>query len=370
MSVKGTARAHSAKKVTAEAPLTIGGLGVCCLPGNAPFALLGAVATHISGAAADERFTLPIPGSDQEAAILTAPVAGLEEFEDPHRRMGALAQTAMAQALAALPEDFAWDDLLVLTLVPEEHVPRGFYPGALAQLRQDLVAVGDDLSRAAFRFVSHVEGAVAHLQAACAELRMGRWRALLFGGVDSLVDLVSCTLLARQGHLATAENSDGLVPGEGAAYLLIQQKTVAAPLAQLAGMGSAAEPHAGDAADKIMTGLAVAIESTLATRNLAPSAMKCVVAPHDGSLSGALEWHQTVECLFPRRAALPRDFEELLPSRSLGELGAAALPLSLALGCARFEFTNPSVTHVMVCETGECSQRGAVLLVPMGNGAN
>ncbi|MDO3379339.1 beta-ketoacyl synthase N-terminal-like domain-containing protein [Geoalkalibacter halelectricus] len=362
MPMKAATRAQPANKVSAEAPLTIGGLGVCCLAGNTPFALLGAVATHISGAAADERFSLPIPGTEEEAAILTAPVAGLEDFEDPHLRMGTLAQTALAQALATLPEDFAWDELLILTLVPEEQASRGFHPQALEQLKQDLVALGDDLGRAEFRFVSPAEGAVAHLQAACAELREGKWRALLFGGVDSLVDLVSCSLLARQGHLATTASSDGLMPGEGAAYLLIQQDAAAASLAQLVGMGSAAEPHAGDAADKPMTGLAAAVESALAAQSLAPPAMECVVAPHDGSLSGALEWHQTVERLFPRREAAPRAFEELLPCRSLGEVGATALPLSLALGCARFEFAHPRVGYVMVCETGDRPRRGAVLL--------
>lgn len=97
MRLKSASCAHPAKKVSTDAPLTVGGLGVCCLAGNAPFALLGAVATHFSGAAADERFSLPVPDTEEDAVILTASVAELAELEDPHLRMGTLAQSALAQ---------------------------------------------------------------------------------------------------------------------------------------------------------------------------------------------------------------------------------------------------------------------------------
>jgi 3-oxoacyl-[acyl-carrier-protein] synthase-1 len=343
--------------------LVISGLGVCCPSGVVPSALLGAVATNISAAAADERFSLPVSGAEEDAAVLTAPVTQLQELKDPPLRMAMLAQTALVQALAGLPDDFAWGELLIITLVPEAQTPRGLQPHALDQLRRDLSELRPGLDRAGFRFASYEEGAVAHLQAACAELREGKRRALLFGGVDSLVDLVTCTLLARDGRIATTHNSEGLVPGEGAAYVLVQSESASTALAHLAGIGYAVEPHAGQADASRMRGLSAAVASALEARTLLPAAMDCVIAPHDGSLSGALEWHQTVERLFPRRESAPRNFEELLPCRSFGDLGAAALPLALVLGCARFEFTNPSVKHVMVCEPGDFPQRGAVLLV-------
>ncbi|AJF06126.1 beta-ketoacyl synthase N-terminal-like domain-containing protein [Geoalkalibacter subterraneus] len=351
------------KNAAGEVALVISGQGVCCPSGDVPSALLGAVATHISAAAADERFSLPIPGAEEGAAVLTAPVAQLQELKDPPLRMAMLAQTALEQALAALADDFTWDELLILTLVPDTRTPRGLPPHALNQLRRDLSELRPGLDRAAFRFASCEEGAVVHLQAACAELREGKRRALLFGGVDSLVDLVTCTLLARDGRIATTHNSEGRVPGEGAAYVLLQPESAATALAHLAGIGCAVEPNAGEADAKRMSGLSAAVTSSLEARSLSPAAMDCVIAPHDGSLSGALEWHHTVERLFPRREAAPRNFEELLPCRSFGDLGAAALPLALVLGSARFEFSHSSVKHVMVCETGDCPQRGAVLLV-------
>ena len=373
MSTSAIAANTSGKPGNIAAALVVSALGVCCRSGDQPFALFGAVAGQMSGSEADAQLSLAVPGGDEDAKVLTARVAALGDDEDPHERMGLLAETALDQALKSLPEDFDWERLLILTLVPDGRNPRALTAPALQRLQMDLSRLREGLSRVVFRFVSCAEGAVSQLQAACGEMKQGKWQAVLFGGVDSLVDLVTCTLLAQEDRIATTHNSEGLVPGEGAAYVLLQQEPATASLARLAGIGCSVELHAGDAVDKRMSGLSTAVATALAASNLPPEAIDCVVAPHDGSLSGALEWYQTVERLFPRREASPRDFEELLLCRSFGELGAAALPLSLALGCARLEFTYPSVKHVMVCETGESQQRGAVLimscLMPISKGA-
>lgn len=363
MSTSAIAAKKSAKPGDAAPALVVSALGVCCRSGDQPFALFGAVATPMSGAEADAQLSLAVPEGEGDAQVLTARFAALGDHEDPHERMGLLAESALGQALKSLPEEFNWERLLILTLVPDGRNPRALTSPALQQLHMDLSRLRAGLSRAVFRFVSCADGAVSQLQAVCGEMKQGEWRAVLFGGVDSLIDLVTCTLLAQEDRIATTHNSEGLVPGEGAAYVLLQQEPASAPLARLAGIGCAVEPHAGAAADKRMTGLAAAIADCLAGRRLSPSSLDCVVAPHDGSLSGALEWHQTIETLYPRRESAPRNFEVLLPYRSFGELGAAALPMALVLACARFEFDHPVVRRVMVCETGDFAQRGAVLLL-------
>lgn len=207
------------------------------------------------------------------------------------------------------------------------------------------------------------EGATAQLHRVCEELRRGTWQAVLFGGVDSLVDLVSCTLLLREGGAMTTHSAEGTVPGEGAAYVLLQPPgRNQALLAEITGLGYGSEPHAGCALDKKTTALFAALQVALAGAQLRPTDMEAVVSPHDGSLSATLEWHQAVERLFPRSGGAPRDFEEFFLHRTLGETGAAALPQALVLGCARFEFTHPPVRNVMICESEERAARGAVLL--------
>jgi 3-oxoacyl-[acyl-carrier-protein] synthase-1 len=86
------------------------------------------------------------------------------------------------------------------------------------------------------------------------------------------------------------------------------------------------------------------------------------VSPFGSTTAESLVWHQVIEAVWPRRDKVARDFEVLHPATALGHTGAAALPLGLALGCARFEFDFPCVERLLVCEAGQGSPRGAVLL--------
>lgn len=344
-------------------PIHITATGLSCQSGDQPFALLGAVATNLSGAIPDQRLDTFDLRTEEAASPLFAPIAALGDIERPQMRMRILAQSALAQVAKALPADCEWDKLLVLTLIPDRHTPRTLSSEDLSALQRELLGRCKELARAEFRFVPIGAGATAQLQRVCEELSRGERQAVLFGGVDSLVDLVSCTQLLREGRAMTTHSADGTLPGEGAAYVLLQPAGVRqAPLAEIVGLGYGSEPHAGCALDKRTTALLVASQAALAGTQLKPTDMQAVVSPHDGSLSATLEWHQAVERLFPRREGAPRDFEEFFLHRTLGETGAAALPLALVLGCARFEFTHPPVRHVMVCETGDQVARGAVML--------
>jgi 3-oxoacyl-[acyl-carrier-protein] synthase-1 len=54
--------------------------------------------------------------------------------------------------------------------------------------------------------------------------------------------------------------------------------------------------------------------------------------------------------------------EELFTGISLGEVGAATIPISLVLGCARFDFNYPQVKNCLIMEANEFLHRGAILL--------
>jgi 3-oxoacyl-[acyl-carrier-protein] synthase-1 len=127
-------------------------------------------------------------------------------------------------------------------------------------------------------------------------------------------------------------------------------------------MAASEEPKVGEAEDQHMTGLATALRNTLATAKLSPAAIKSIVLPLDGNIADEMEWHQTVETIWPRRDNIPRRFEELRPYLSLGDTGAATLPLALALASARLDFRFPSVDNILVCEVSRYSPRGVVYL--------
>ncbi|BCR03031.1 hypothetical protein DESUT3_01000 [Desulfuromonas versatilis] len=354
------------------------GIGLICLAGDQPFALLGAVGSPLSGARPDPLISVPAVGQAGEQAVLTAPIAALEGLGHPGERMQLLAETALSQVLAALPAAIDREQTLVVTLVPEKTAARG---SALNPEQLEIAAKALGLETAQFRFVEANQGGAASLAEACRGLAEGTWQTVLFGGVDSLVDAVTCTELALAGRIMTVGGAEGLVPGEGAAYLVLQapgntRKDPAPPVrASIKGVAQAPEPHAGDAGSRRMTGLATAAEQVLDQAGLGRHALGGVVVPFGGDTAGALEWHQATQKLWPpngkaasqdgpalRQAEPPAPPEELQPHLALGSLGAAALPINIALACARFEFKHPKLGSILVCEAGDGPFRGAVLL--------
>ena len=335
----------------------ITGIGLSCCAGNQPFALFGAVGAGLAAAAPHP--VLRAPG--QDAPILTASMPQLEGLDTAHDRISLLAVEALREAAAQLPATIASKEILVLTLIPGPDSGRGRQL-ELSSLPATLAAAHPRLASACFRFATPEQGAVAQLQSACAELAQGAWSALLFGGADSLVDDATCVTLAQAKTVMAVGAASGIVPGEGSAYLLLQANTNTGPWVQLCASHAATEPHAGHGDAHKMTGLTTALQAALATANLSPAAVGTLVLPFGSRPADAFEWHQTVEALWSRRDNIPRRFEELRPSTTLGDTGAATLPLALALGCARLNFDRPAVQNLLVCEASDAAPRGAVCL--------
>ncbi len=352
----------------------ITGLGLCCIAGDQPFALLGAVGADLSGARPDPLLRVPVPGQEGDQSVMSAPVAVLEGIDHPAERMEILAGLALARAADSLPNDTDGEKVLVVTLLPGQETTRG---GAIRtrQFEETFRAQIPQLNAADFRFVDLASGSTRQLVEVCRELAAGTWQAVLFGGVDSLVDTVSCTDLALAGRIMTAGSSEGLIPGEAAAYLLLQPADAhpVGVLAHIGGASQAEEPHSGRADSQKMVGLAAAAELALCQGRLSASALGGVVIPFGAETSGTLEWYQASLKLWPPaqgeapEVATPQSEpkaprEEMSLHVALGETGAATFPLSLALACARFEFDHPVMKHLLVCDAGDATLRGAVLL--------
>jgi 3-oxoacyl-[acyl-carrier-protein] synthase-1 len=111
-----------------------------------------------------------------------------------------------------------------------------------------------------------------------------------------------------------------------------------------------------------MTGLVQSIEQALAQAQCKPSQVETLVLPMGKDVPAALEWHQVQRKLWSKPEDIHPDQEELLLQSSIGDTGAAALPLSLVIDCARFEFNFPPADRILVCEAGQGEPRGAVVL--------
>lgn len=345
----------------APSPIAITGIGLCCQPGTEPFALFGAVGTNLSGARTHECLEAPLPGNKDRAPILYAPVSQLADMEKPHDRMVALAQVALKTASEQIPKGIHAEAILVLTLIPPDETPRGRSLDQAA-LQETLASCHPRLDSACFRFVPVDKGSVETLQAACSELQKGKWQVVLFGGVDSLVDIVTCMELVSQDKAMPKGSIEGIIPGEGAAYLILEKQLSGKSWGQIKAAHSATEPHHDQAHDKPMTGMTAAIQEAMKEAGIAAEKIDGIVLPFGGRMVEALEWHQIIETVWPRRENVPREFEILRPATTLGETGAASLPLGLALGCARFEFEFPTADNLLVCICHPTTSRGAVIL--------
>ena len=371
-----TAASTGSQAIVPLTEVAVTGVGLACTTGDRPFALYGAVATHLSSSTPHHDFSGNggSGGSAADIRLLIAAVPEVEDLDTPQERIISLAGSALKQTMNFLPQniqDLEGKDILVLTLLPEAATERG---GSLNrnQLQTALTNQHSSLATACFRFAGPDQGAVLQLQKACAELIEGKWQVVLFGGADSLADVVTASLVQNNSAMLQ-KDAGGVVLGEGAAFLLLQKCNPSKPSSEFRSIGAMAaseEPHAGKE-DHHMTGLATALRNTLATAQLSPAAIKSIVLPLDGNIADELEWHQTVETIWSRRDNIPRKFEELRPYLSLGDTGAATLPLALVLASARLDFRFPSVNNVFVCEITHHCPRGVVYLkAPTAQGKN
>ncbi|WP_338848506.1 hypothetical protein V8J88_06360 [Massilia sp. W12] len=152
-------------------------------------------------------------------------------------------------------------------------------------------------------------------------------RVLLLG-VDSYLNNVSIGHYLDQERLLTSDNSDGFIPGEGAAALLLELAQPHSRGLLLTGAGVAREAATigGDTPNRAM-GLSQAMRQALAAANICPAQLDFRMNDLNG------------EQFFAKEAAnactrIMADESKLLPMLHLadcvGETGAAAAPLSLA----------------------------------------
>jgi 3-oxoacyl-[acyl-carrier-protein] synthase-1 len=343
--------------------VSITGTGLLAATGDLDAALYGAVATRLSCSRPVAGLTVPAADQGVEQPYF-APIAVLPEQLKSAARIPIMAQEALSRACSSLPEDRIGLRILVLTLLPASS-PERPNAGNLGQeeLEVALREIHPALAMAEFRFAIGDTGATAHLAQCIEELDKGRWDAVLFGGADSLTDHGAVRALAAQGRCYTDRNPDGTLPGEGAAYLLLEkQKKDRNSRALICGLAQALEENHGRAANCKMTALITSIEQTLGQAQCTPARVDSVVLPMGNDVPAHLEWHQVQRKLWSKPEDNNHEMEELTSQSAIGDSGAAALPLALVIGCARFDFNFPPADSILVCETGQGAPRGAVFL--------
>lgn len=166
------------------------------------------------------------------------------------------------------------------------------------------------------------------LQQAAALMEAGHRRQVLLVGVDSYLNAASINYYLSAERLLTTDNSDGFLPGEGAAAILLEAASSDLPGVHVLGVGRGQEPgRPNGSVPSLAQGLSSAMVAALRQADLSPSDLDFRVSDQNGESFFAREAANALT-----RVAVPggRAPATLTTADCVGEIGAATGPLMLA----------------------------------------
>ncbi len=368
---------------TRRRDIAVVGYGLACATGDMDIALYGAVGTRLSAARPDPALEAPAANGVGYEAVITCPATDSGEVQPGHR-MTELWLPALEQALAYCDaEDADSGALRVVLFTPPADSARGedIDTEHWARLARDSLRLPEDTEI----HVRALEGSLlAAMAEACDALEAGDCDTLVLGAVDSLLDDVTVQDLALARRLKTTGNADGIVPGEGAAFLVLKNantiKDIKTIKAYLRALASRPEPHPDTPDRHTPMGLAAAVQACAQANSQDPAALQCIVGTLAQERAGLLEWHHTGRQLWPERLdeeqrqamlageldapqPVPQPPREILDlAMSIGDTGIAAPLLAMVVAAARFGFRYPPRREMVIIERGDMAQRGAAWL--------
>ncbi|MFV1984108.1 MAG: hypothetical protein ACC657_11260, partial [Thiohalomonadales bacterium] len=338
----------------------------------------------------------PSVNDDSFETVITCPIEHLDYCEDPNDRILLNSIIALENALESTQRNnetiqTSNKKCLIYIITPETSHGRG--EDLELDEWYDIFTDGDsplaeyvDLDNIEIKFEQYSDGATEHLAMLCKHLSEGKWDTIIFGGVDSLIDEYTSFEYSQEHRVKTVDNADGIITGEGAAFIILEANNnintdeKSKPLAYINAISQKEEPNAGQFVCCKYSGQSSAINDIIHTTNLTIDDIDSIIVSSGLEKQFLLEWHQTITTLWPnklskqqRLAALlgeidtpilkPRKLPEKLDlSYTYGFVGAASIPMSIALACARFDFKYPEIKHCMICEANDYAHRGAILL--------
>jgi 3-oxoacyl-[acyl-carrier-protein] synthase I len=178
-------------------------------------------------------------------------------------------------------------------------------------------------------------GVFQALEAALALLALGREPLVLVGGVDSLVDPATLAALAARNRLLGRTNFDGIIPGEGAAFVLLGHPSAVArqhTLALVRGNAVAREPRPFSAAEPIVS---TSAGLTSVFRTLLAAVGERVDEVFAATTGEGYFGREFAHAYLRNAALMPEPLRHTPLSSALGDAGAAAGAIALVQAIAR-----------------------------------
>ncbi|MBT8339116.1 MAG: hypothetical protein HKP58_03145 [Desulfatitalea sp.] len=203
---------------------------------------------------------------------------------------------------------------------------------------------------------------------ACTKLRHNEVQRFIIGGIDSLIEGHTLEALNSLGLLHTVENEYGFIPGEAAAFVMLERHDAAVKRdALIEGVLVAQEKEMElyhRFSRKTVTGEALSqtIERCLRHSNIGRPASS--VALGIGNINGdpfyAKEYGNTLVRM--KGVGLPVDFVTWSTASSFGEIGVAAGPSAICVGIRAFAGGYARGENILIWLLSENASRGACVI--------
>lgn len=284
-----------------------------------------------------------LPPLDDELAALGLP--------SRQQRMLRLATPAIQQ----LQDDIA--NPLPLMLCGPEKMPgrRSVISDDFLKYLHSQTKVAIDLENS-YVFPEGRAGGFYALEVAMQMLEAGEFEEIILGGVDTFLDLYLLATFDSEDRVLAEGMMDAFVPGEAAAFLILKLadetsaiKVYPPGISDEPGHRYSTEPYRGE-------GLANAVREALSKYPGGP--IETVFASFNGENFNAKEWGVAA---IRNQQQLGDDFEMVHPADCYGDIGAATVPVMLALaslGILEGQYRQPA----LIWASSEIQQRAAACI--------
>jgi 3-oxoacyl-[acyl-carrier-protein] synthase-1 len=210
-------------------------------------------------------------------------------------------------------------------------------------------------------------GIASALRQAAADLEGGQVDTGIVGAIDSYVEPRTLRAAARARLLKTAEGSTGFLPGEAAAFFVVERAPDGSDGLRVALTGLdtkgetrhmlAEEPPTGSA-------LASAIEQSLRSLTTSGAHVGLVVGDLNGDERRALEWGYCLARLQGRHPVVSARL--WTPASSFGETGCASGSLAICVAARGLRRGYAKSSHVAIALSSEGGEKAGICLSVVG----
>lgn len=277
------------------------------------------------------------------------------EASNPRAKLIQMAVTAITECLVSVARESSADTALVLCL------PESSRPSAGDRLEESAIAElaavgGTSFSADSSMIAAGRVGGLIGLHRARTLLYEGNAEAVLVAGVNSYINWPALSHFENRDRLLTSKNSDGFLPGEAAAAVMLTRPRPGTAL-RCEGLGFADESATIDADLPLRAdGLVEAIRAAARDADCRPQDFELRIT----ALSGEQYYFKEAALAGSRLIRDPMSGAELWhPADCVGEVGAAAGPLAVALAAAACAKGYAAATRILCHISNDSAERSA-----------